>query len=58
MLEAEEVELLMETCISRTLPPALTLEHGLDKLKNAVEDLKLNPPPTVAGMYRFQVIYL
>ncbi|KAK2976386.1 hypothetical protein RJ640_008096 [Escallonia rubra] len=55
ILEAEDAELLLATCITRTLPPALTLEHGLDKIKEAVEDLKLNPLCCTSGMYRFQV---
>lgn len=55
LLEADEAELLVTTCITRTLPPALTLEQGLKKIKDAVEELKSNPPPSVRGMYRFQV---
>ncbi|KAK3004036.1 hypothetical protein RJ639_019334 [Escallonia herrerae] len=55
ILEAEDAELLLATCITRTLPPALTLEHGLDKIKEAVEELKLNPLCCTSAMYRFQV---
>ncbi|XP_062111267.1 protein PHYLLO, chloroplastic isoform X2 [Humulus lupulus] len=57
ILEMEDGEFEMETCITRTLPPALTLDHGLDRIKEAVENLKLNPPPTSAssGFFRFQV---
>lgn len=54
-LEAEDAELLVATCIMRTLPPALTLQHGLDEIKAAVEELKSNPPFATSGMYRFQV---
>ena len=55
VLEAGEVELLMATCITRTLSPALTLEHGLDQIDNAIRHLKSNPPFTTIGMYRFEV---
>lgn len=55
VLEAGEVELLMATCISRTLPPALTLEYGLDQIDKAIRHLKSNPPFATTGMYRFQV---
>ncbi|CAL5421440.1 unnamed protein product [Camellia sinensis] len=55
LLEDEDVELLVETCITRTLPPALTLEHGLQMIKDAVDELKSNPPRFNSGMYRFQV---
>lgn len=53
--EEEEAELPFATCITRTLPPALTLEHGLREIKDAVEELKSNPPRSARGMYRFQV---
>ncbi|XP_017218695.1 protein PHYLLO, chloroplastic isoform X10 [Daucus carota subsp. sativus] len=56
VLEAGEVELLMATCITRTLSPALTLEHGLDQIDNAIRHLKSNPPFTTIGMYRFEVL--
>ncbi|KAM7464415.1 hypothetical protein LguiA_032536 [Lonicera macranthoides] len=55
VLEAMDAELLLATCITRTLPPALTLQHGLDEIKAAVEQLKSNPPFATSGMYRFQV---
>ncbi|KAM0047794.1 putative 2-succinyl-5-enolpyruvyl-6-hydroxy-3-cyclohexene-1-carboxylic-acid synthase [Helianthus debilis subsp. tardiflorus] len=57
-LEAEEAELLLATCITRTLHPALTLELGLEKIKDAVNELKLKSKPNCiakAGMYRFQI---
>lgn len=54
--EEEEAELLFTTCITRTLPPALTLEHGLKTINAAVEELKSNSPSrSTRGMYRFQV---
>lgn len=55
VLETSEVEELMATCISRTLPPALTLEYGLDEIQKALHHLKSSPPFATAGMYRFQV---
>ncbi|CAK9181626.1 unnamed protein product [Ilex paraguariensis] len=54
-LEVEDAKLLVETCITRTLPPALTLEQGLEKIKEAVEELKSKPPSCARGMYRIQV---
>ncbi|GLU04852.1 hypothetical protein SLE2022_219810 [Rubroshorea leprosula] len=50
----EDDDLVVETCIVRTLPPALTLEDGLQSINEAVEQLKLNPPSS-SGMLRFQV---
>lgn len=55
LLEIEEAELLLATCITRTLTPALTLELGLEKIKHAVEEMKLKPHCAKAGMCRFQV---
>ena len=57
-LEAnKDCELIIETCITRTLPPALTLERGLRSVKEAVEELKLNAPPCSSGIFRFQVVF-
>ncbi|XVE91706.1 hypothetical protein REPUB_Repub01dG0034000 [Reevesia pubescens] len=53
--ELEDGDLVVETCITSTLPPALTLEHGLQSIKEAVEELKLNPPCSSTGVLRFQV---
>ncbi|OMO72203.1 Menaquinone biosynthesis protein MenD [Corchorus olitorius] len=53
--ELEHGDLVVETCITRSLPPALTLEHGLQSIKEAVEELKLNPPCSSSGILRFQV---
>ncbi|EXB44935.1 Protein PHYLLO [Morus notabilis] len=53
--EMEDGDLAVETCITRALPPALTLEQGIEKIREAVEDLKLNPPSTSSGFLRFQV---
>ena len=39
----------------RNLPPALTLKQGLEKINDAVGELKLKPPCSSSGMYRFQV---
>ncbi|KAF2321397.1 hypothetical protein GH714_040986 [Hevea brasiliensis] len=51
----EDFELVIETCITRTLSPAATLERGLQSIREAVEELKLNPPPSGSGVLRFQV---
>lgn len=53
--ELKDGDLEVETCITRTLPPALTLEHGLQSIREAVEELKLNPPRSSSGVLRFQV---
>ncbi|XP_050132794.1 protein PHYLLO, chloroplastic isoform X2 [Malus sylvestris] len=53
--EAEDGDLVIETGVRRTLPPALTLQQGLEKIREAVEELKLNPPSTCTGIHRFQV---
>ncbi|CAH1416787.1 unnamed protein product [Lactuca virosa] len=53
-MEAEEAELLLATCITRTLPPALTLVSGLEKIRDSVEELKAKPRAK-AGMYRYQI---
>lgn len=54
-LDAKEAAILVSTCITRNLPAALTLEQGLDCIKEAVEELVANPPSCSSGMYRFQV---
>lgn len=51
----EDDDVVVETCITRTLPPALTLEHGIQSVKEAVEELKLDPPKSACGVLRFQV---
>lgn len=53
--ESEDEDIVVETCIVRTLPPALTLEYGLDSIKEAVDKLKLDPPGSTSGVLRFQV---
>lgn len=51
----KDCELVVENCITRTLPPALTLERGLQSIKEAVEELKLDPPSSASGVFRFSV---
>ncbi|KAL8128672.1 hypothetical protein V2J09_017827 [Rumex salicifolius] len=46
---------ILGTCITRVLPQALTLEHGLAALKDAINQLELNPPATCSGLIRFEV---
>lgn len=53
--DVEENEVVFEHCVTRTLPPALTLQDGLHKLKEALEMLKVAPPRCSAGFLRFQV---
>lgn len=54
VLEAKDAALLVSTCITRTLPPALTLEQGLDSIEEAVEEFK-SKRPCSTGMLTFQV---
>ncbi|XP_010513676.1 PREDICTED: protein PHYLLO, chloroplastic-like, partial [Camelina sativa] len=48
-------DLMVQVCVTRTLSPALTLELGLESLKEAVDELKTNPPKSSCGVLRFQV---
>lgn len=48
-------DLVIEASLTRILPPALTLELGLESLKDALQELKLNPPSSTSGFIRFQV---
>ncbi|PNX63502.1 protein PHYLLO chloroplastic-like [Trifolium pratense] len=53
--DVEDYQVIFEHCVTRTLPPALTLDDGLQKLKEALEMLKLAPPSCSSGFLRFQV---
>ncbi|XP_038893380.1 protein PHYLLO, chloroplastic isoform X5 [Benincasa hispida] len=53
--DLEDVEFLVEMCITHTLPPALTLKQGLESISEAIEKLKLEPPRSSHGVFRFQV---
>ncbi|KAH9772172.1 protein PHYLLO [Citrus sinensis] len=55
IIDCEEGGLVVETCITRTLPPALTLEHGLESISEAVNKLRTDPPSSSSGVLRFQV---
>ncbi|XP_071926454.1 protein PHYLLO, chloroplastic isoform X3 [Coffea arabica] len=55
VLDPKDAALLVSTCITRNLAPALTLEQGLDCIQEAVEKLKASPPSCPIGMVRFQV---
>ncbi|XP_024956733.2 protein PHYLLO, chloroplastic isoform X5 [Citrus sinensis] len=54
IMDCEEGDLVVETSITRTLPPALTLEHGLESISEAVNKLKTDPPSSSSGVLRFQ----
>lgn len=56
ILDDKEAALLVNTCITRNLQPAFSLEQGLDMIKAAVDEMKANPPICSSGMYRFQVL--
>ena len=51
----DEFQLAVELCMTRALPPALSLGHGVEKLREAIENLKLDPPCSQSGVLRFQV---
>ncbi|XP_061990446.1 protein PHYLLO, chloroplastic isoform X1 [Rosa rugosa] len=53
--DTDDGDLIIETCLTRNLTPALSIEQGLQRIKEAVEELKLNPPSTCSGILRFQV---
>ncbi|KAL8518400.1 hypothetical protein ACS0TY_009692 [Phlomoides rotata] len=55
ILSDKEATLLINTCITRNLQPAFSLEQGLDMIKVAVEELKVNSPLCSSGMYRYQI---
>ncbi|WCJ35750.1 2-succinyl-5-enolpyruvyl-6-hydroxy-3-cyclohexene-1-carboxylate synthase [Euphorbia peplus] len=55
VVEFEDCEVVIETCVTRTLPPALTLDHGLKSIREAVEDVKFNTLVPSNGVLRFQV---
>ncbi|XP_019053464.1 PREDICTED: protein PHYLLO, chloroplastic isoform X2 [Nelumbo nucifera] len=50
-----DCDLPVELCQTRTLPPALTLEHGVIAIKEAIEKLKTNPPCSRSGVLRIQI---
>ena len=51
MSETEDGDLVMETALTRTLTMALNLPQGLEKIREAVEELKLNPPSTCTAIH-------
>ncbi|KAF7808978.1 protein PHYLLO, chloroplastic isoform X1 [Senna tora] len=55
VVDNEDVDLVFENCVTRTLPPALTLEEGLERIKEAVQMLRLDPPRCSSVFLRFQV---
>lgn len=55
---SEDDELTVQVCVTRTLPPALTLEVGLERVMEAVDELKTDPPKSSSGVLRFQVLHM
>ncbi|MCL7043110.1 hypothetical protein MKW94_015470 [Papaver nudicaule] len=53
--DEEDSELPVELSYTRTLPPALTFEHGINKIRLEMDKLKLNSPTSRSGILRFQV---
>ncbi|CAO2820404.1 unnamed protein product [Amaranthus hypochondriacus] len=54
-IESYDDDLVIEASLTRILPPALTLEHGIVALKDALQEFKLHPPSSSSGLIRFQV---
>ncbi|KAK6931406.1 Thiamine pyrophosphate enzyme, C-terminal TPP-binding [Dillenia turbinata] len=46
---------ILDFCVTRTLSPALTLQRGIEKIKEALENLKSEPPCFNLGILRIQV---
>ena len=55
VVKSEDVDLVFENCVTRTLSPALTLEEGVERIKEALQMLRLDPPSCSSGFLRFQV---
>lgn len=55
LLGMDGSDLPVEICQTRALPPSLTLLDAASNIKEAVEQLKLNPPRSRSGFLRFQV---
>lgn len=55
LLGTDGSDLPVEICQTRAFPPSLTLLDAASKIKEAVEQLKLNPPSSRSGFLRFQV---
>lgn len=51
----EDLDLPVDICATRVLPSALSLAEGFDKIMEALEEFKVNPPRTGSGVMRFQV---
>ncbi|XP_020083251.1 protein PHYLLO, chloroplastic isoform X4 [Ananas comosus] len=56
ILDVGDRDLPVDLFLTRTLPPALTLKAGYEKIKNAIEELKTNPPSASSGVLRYQVL--
>lgn len=50
-----EDDLVIEACMTRVLPSALSLQHGLEALRVELEELKREPPRCDSGLIRFEV---
>ncbi|KAH7688937.1 2-succinyl-6-hydroxy-2,4-cyclohexadiene-1-carboxylate synthase protein [Dioscorea alata] len=53
--EMEELDSLVEISETRTLPSALSYRNGVEKIREEVENLKVNPPSSASGVLRLQV---
>ncbi|KAM0947803.1 putative 2-succinyl-5-enolpyruvyl-6-hydroxy-3-cyclohexene-1-carboxylic-acid synthase [Dioscorea sansibarensis] len=55
--EMEELDSLVEISETRTFRSALSYRNGADKIRQEVENLKVNPPSSASGVLRLQVRY-
>ncbi|TQD93165.1 hypothetical protein C1H46_021258 [Malus baccata] len=56
--ETEDGDLVIETGVTWTLTPALNFPQGLEKIREAVEELKLNPPSTCTGIHSYPLFFM
>ncbi|KAM0942751.1 hypothetical protein DsansV1_C14g0130461 [Dioscorea sansibarensis] len=53
--EMEELDSLVEISETRTLPSALCYRNGADKIREEVENLKVNPSSSASRVLRLQI---
>lgn len=54
-VEIENGDMLLEMCVVRDLEPVIRVEDGLEKIRDELEKMKVNPPFSKRGILRFQV---
>jgi isochorismate synthase / 2-succinyl-5-enolpyruvyl-6-hydroxy-3-cyclohexene-1-carboxylate synthase / 2-succinyl-6-hydroxy-2,4-cyclohexadiene-1-carboxylate synthase / o-succinylbenzoate synthase len=51
----DDRDLPVDVSLTRRLPPALTVNDGLDALQRAADEAKSSPPGAGSGVIRFEV---